>query len=555
MRCVAERRRHRDVDGEFFCLLTLGSASDAELEALREALDATEALCERQREELRALKSAGARDADGARREAELASLKASMRAMEAERAQWIAERDGARVDATNREAELLALKGRLREVERDAARAQQVRTEHTDTTQLRADNERLRKALIEAELQQQQQSTDTDAQLVALRAQVSQLLTDKERLSALQHQQQPQQLSSEAEQQLRRDNASLRLQVTSLAEQLTLERDATAEERREEVASLQRAMDRVRVLEAAADEAKARETALQSASDGAASAREREALLKAHLLEREEELETLSNESAALRVEVQHLRAELADARKRLTRLQSAEEELAATSRALQNLDEALGAMTDEHKQELVRRERVVRERLADEWQARVEKLRREWDGELAAAHARADALQLELQREHAAAREWAIKCADINREVEPLREAFAECMRKLTEAVDKDAYAVDKRLVSNLVCSYFTMADSSKRNEVLCLMLRILDVPKVRRDEVYRRTAGWLGGFSEDDASSGGRSISDMWVEFLIKESEQRVAEGRQDDPPNRGGNEQPPPPPPPTSTPSPK
>ncbi len=39
------------------------------------------------------------------------------------------------------------------------------------------------------------------------------------------------------------------------------------------------------------------------------------------------------------------------------------------ATERALRNLDEAVGAMTEEHKLECQRRERAVRERVVDEW------------------------------------------------------------------------------------------------------------------------------------------------------------------------------------------
>ncbi len=327
---------------------------------------------------------------------------------------------------------------------------------------------------------------------------------------------------------------ASLKLQVTSLMEQLAMERDTTAVERREEVASLKRAMDRVCALE-----------------DALSGARDREDMLKAHLLEHEEELETLSTESAALKVEQARIRAEvirsvcacalfrlctdrlgqLDAALDRVEKFDEMEQQLHATERALRNLDEAVGTMTEEHKAEAVRRERVVRERVADEWKARSDKREAELGGEMAATQARLEALQMELERERHVCRDWAAKCAEINREVEPLREAFTECMRKLTEAVDKDAYAVDKRLVSNLLCSYFTMSDTSKRNEVLCLTLRILDVPRDRRNEIYRRNAGWLSAFSEDEHTAGGRSMSDMWIEFLIRESSERP---REDSPP---------------------
>ncbi len=105
------------------------------------------------------------------------------------------------------------------------------------------------------------------------------------------------------------RDSAAsvqaLQMQVSSLSQQLIAERDSTAEERQEEVATLKRTMERIRTLEETVN-----------------SSKEKEDLLKTHILEREEELEAMMNESALLKVELGRANTELSEARERAARV-----------------------------------------------------------------------------------------------------------------------------------------------------------------------------------------------------------------------------------------
>jgi hypothetical protein len=80
-----------------------------------------------------------------------------------------------------------------------------------------------------------------------------------------------------------------------------------------------------------------------------------------------------------------------------------------------------------------------------------------------------------------------------------------------------------VDKRLISNLIVAYFT---TNKKNEVLTLMLRILDVPKAQREAIYAgATRGWFGSSKiveeEQDDEKSQKSLGDLWIEYLMKEA----------------------------------
>jgi chromosome segregation ATPase len=114
-------------------------------------------------------------------------------------------------------------------------------------------------------------------------------------------------QQAAEAGQNTRGDENNLRLQVAALTAQLTSERDDTSEERKQEVAALQ---------EKDAEVSRARETIAALQRDVAAMAereqaaqkqlvatKEKSDLLRAHLLEREEELEQMAQTIATSKV------------------------------------------------------------------------------------------------------------------------------------------------------------------------------------------------------------------------------------------------------------
>jgi hypothetical protein len=215
----------------------------------------------------------------------------------------------------------------------------------------------------------------------------------------------------------------------------------------------------------------------------------------------------------------------------------------IARVEKALANLDEAVGQLSEDHRGELQRKEKLLREKFFDEYSAKLALREKELSGVGAALAAKNEALELEMGRLMSAIVEKEKKVELLLNEINPLREALTEAMKKLTDAVDKDQFAVDKRLVANLVFSYFTN-DKGKSNEVLSLMLRILDVPKERREQIYARLGGgWFGGrrYTEDDGGGGGgngagpmatmegegnKSLGDMWIEYLLKEAEKGSA-----------------------------
>ncbi len=366
----------------------------------------------------------------------------------------------------------------------------------------------------------------------------------------------------AEASQGARGDETNLRVQVAALTAQLASERDDTSEERKQEVAALQekdaelaRARETVAALQREAASAAERELA---ASRQLAATREKSDLLRAHLLEREEELEQMAQTIAASKEAAAELQAQLAAAREQgrsaeeLARLvEEKDRHIARVEKALANLDEAVGQLSEDHRGELQRKEKLLRERFFDEFAAKLALREKELSGVSAALAAKNEALELELGRLMSAIVEKEKKVEMLLNEINPLREALTEAMKKLTDAVDKDQFAVDKRLVANLVFAYFTN-DKGKSNEVLSLMLRILDVPKERREQIYGRLGGgWFGGrrFTEDDgpAGSGGggggggggaaatmeeggtnKSLGDMWIEYLLKEAEKGSAPG---------------------------
>jgi chromosome segregation ATPase len=113
----------------------------------------------------------------------------------------------------------------------------------------------------------------------------------------------------AEAGQSARGDENNLRLQVAALTTQLTSERDDTSEERKQEVAALQekdaevsRARETIAALQREVAAMVERE---QAAQKQLVATKEKSDLLRAHLLEREEELEQMAQTIATSKVRV----------------------------------------------------------------------------------------------------------------------------------------------------------------------------------------------------------------------------------------------------------
>jgi chromosome segregation ATPase len=329
--------------------------------------------------------------------------------------------------------------------------------------------------------------------------------------------------------------DVNLRLQVEALSQQLMAERDGNSEERKMEVNALkERETELLKVREA--NVALQRELALskereQQATVALTAVREKSELLRVHLLEREEELDQLTQNISSSKELIANLQSDLLESQEENRQvdelrklLEDRDKQISRTEKSLQNLEEAVGQMSDDHRSEMTRREKLLKEKFADEFAAKLSLREKELSGANASVMARNEQLEMEMGRVIVAVGEKEKKIDMLLNEINPLREALAETMKKLTEAVDKDQFAVDKRLISNLIVAYFT-SDKGKKNEVLSLMLRILDIPKAQREAIYRGTSGWFGAAKFEEEGSQvhdkDKSLGDMWIEYLLKEA----------------------------------
>eukprot|EP00275_Glaucocystis_incrassata_P001952 EC124401.1.p1 GENE.EC124401.1~~EC124401.1.p1 ORF type:complete len:146 (+),score=4.13 EC124401.1:62-499(+) len=94
------------------------------------------------------------------------------------------------------------------------------------------------------------------------------------------------------------------------------------------------------------------------------------------------------------------------------------------------------------------------------------------------------------------------------------------------------------DRRLVNKLLVTYFDR-DSRTKSDVLALMAKILQFTDDEKERVgLIRHGGWLswglGGSTARAPSSDQESLTDMWIEFLLKESDEANKAANPDKPP---------------------
>jgi hypothetical protein len=105
----------------------------------------------------------------------------------------------------------------------------------------------------------------------------------------------------------------------------------------------------------------------------------------------------------------------------------------------------------------------------------------------------------------------------------VEPLRKALEENLKKLVDfSKSAEESLVDKRLVAKLIVTYFEgKADKSQVLELIARVLSLSDEEKVQVG-LGARTSNWLPFFgSKKQAPTGGKGLTDLWVDFLLKEA----------------------------------
>lgn len=137
-------------------------------------------------------------------------------------------------------------------------------------------------------------------------------------------------------------------------------------------------------------------------------------------------------------------------------------------------------------------------------------------------------------------------------------LRRALEQSMTRLNRMSMDSDYFVDRRIVIKLLVTYFQRNHSK---EVLDLMVRMLGFSEEDKQRIGaaqqgksvvrgvlglpgRLVGGILGGSSVDgsaQAPSENQSFADLWVDFLLKENEERERRGIMDTASGSQGNSQ--------------
>ncbi|KAG4940211.1 hypothetical protein JHK87_044082 [Glycine soja] len=137
----------------------------------------------------------------------------------------------------------------------------------------------------------------------------------------------------------------------------------------------------------------------------------------------------------------------------------------------------------------------------------------------------------------------EWRSRVSKLEDDNAKLRKVLEQSMTRLNRmSIDSD-YLVDRRIVIKLLVTYFQRNHS---REVLDLMVRMLGFSDEDKQRIggaqhgsgkgvvrgvlglpSRLVGGLLGGNSTDTAANAGsdnQSFADLWVDFLLKETEER-------------------------------
>ncbi|KAI4328851.1 hypothetical protein L6164_021174 [Bauhinia variegata] len=294
---------------------------------------------------------------------------------------------------------------------------------------------------------------------------------------------------------------------------------------------------------------------------------------LKQHLLEKESEesekmdedskiIEELRESNNYLRAQISHLEKTLKesiatkeelnmannnellksketidDLNKKLTNCMST---IDAKNIELVNLQTALG-----HNYALIEAKENLEEELARarEESAKLSQLLKDSDERADISKGEKEEILAKLSQSEKAQSEWSSSVIKLEEENAKLRRALEQSMTRLNRmSVDSD-FLVDRRIVIKLLVTYFQRNHS---NEVLELMVRMLGFSDEDKQRIAvaqqgatkgvgrgvlglpgRLVGGILGGSSIEAAAnvvSDKQSFADLWVDFLLKETEER-------------------------------
>ncbi|KAL1360515.1 hypothetical protein HN51_005915 [Arachis hypogaea] len=294
---------------------------------------------------------------------------------------------------------------------------------------------------------------------------------------------------------------------------------------------------------------------------------------LKQHLLEKEsEESEKMDEDSKIiedLRDSNNYLRAQISNLERTLKEATSSQEKLKmennneilksreiiddlnkkltncmstidAKNMELLNLQTALGQYyaeieAKEHLEEVLAHAR--------EETARLSQLLKDANSKANVLRGEKEEILAKLSQSEKVQSEWRSRVSKLEEDNAKLRRALEQSMTRLNRmSVDSD-FLVDRRIVIKLLVTYFQRNHSK---EVLDLMVRMLGFSEEDKQRIGsaqqrpgkgvvrgvlglpgRLVGGILGGVSAESAANVGsdnQSFADLWVDFLLKETEQR-------------------------------
>ncbi|KHN24593.1 Golgin candidate 3 [Glycine soja] len=205
-----------------------------------------------------------------------------------------------------------------------------------------------------------------------------------------------------------------------------------------------------------------------------------------------------------------------------------------------LLNLQTALG----QYYAEIEAKEHLERELAhAREEIAKLSQLLKEADHRADVSRNEKEEILAKLSQSEKVQSEWRSRVSKLEDDNAKLRKVLEQSMTRLNRmSVDSD-YLVDRRIVIKLLVTYFQRNHS---REVLDLMVRMLGFSDEDKQRIGgaqqgsgkgvvrgvlglpgRLVGGILGGSSTDAAANAGsdnQSFADLWVDFLLKETEER-------------------------------
>eukprot|EP01133_Synstelium_polycarpum_P020046 gene20046-24036_t len=212
---------------------------------------------------------------------------------------------------------------------------------------------------------------------------------------------------------------------------------------------------------------------------------------------------------------QVERLQRELADK----------DAELRRTSVALNNLNSVLEQFQAD-QEAAVQSELVTVNQQLKETKAEVDRLRRETE---VLAQVRTSLASAESKIQHMTA-QLDVKNSEyqtLKSDIEPLKMAFDKNIMRLSDMCLHEQESVDKRVVSKLFLTYFK---GNKKQEVLALIAKILGFSDDDKVAIGLAKRQWtlipfFGGASQEQ-QPGEKSLTDMWIDFLLKEAGENEA-----------------------------